>query len=129
MNAVNASKPRTWVIAALLILRGILLGVLAAGILSLQAAQSVIGGATPLYAALLLAMGLALLIGGGLVAGRKRIGLLIGGVVTALEFPLALLMLIAYQTAPNGLSLLVAAGLLFYIYRYLTHEPEKSYFV
>lgn len=71
----------------------------------------------------LLSIGVALLIW-----RRKRIGLLLGVVAVLGEFGLSLLLLAATTTPPNVLGLVINVILLYYVYRFLTHEPERSLF-
>jgi hypothetical protein len=70
-----------------------------------------------------LSIGVALLIW-----RRKRIGLLLGVVAVLGEFGLSLLLLAATSTPPNVLGLVINVILLYYMYRFLTHEPERSLF-
>lgn len=113
----------------LFLARGVL-GLLGVGALfvALQADLAAYVSWTPLAvlamaAVALLSIGVALLIW-----RRKRIGLLLGVVAVVGEFGLSLLLLAATSTPPNVLGLVINLILLYYVYRFLTHEPERSLF-
>ncbi len=116
-------------VALLFLARGVL-GLLGAGALfiALQADPAAYaswaptaGLATAVVA--LLAIGVALLIW-----RRKRIGLLLGAVAVIGEFGLSLLLLALTNTPPNVFGIVISFILLYYMYRFLTHEPERSLF-
>lgn len=113
----------------LFLARGVL-GLLGVGALfvALQGDLAAYVSWTPLA---VLAMGAVALLSIGvalLIWRRKRIGLLLGVVAVLGEFGLSLLLLGATSTPPNVLGLVINVILLYYVYRFLTHEPERSLF-
>lgn len=113
----------------LFLARGVL-GLLGVGALfvALQGDLAAYVSWTPLA---VLAMGAVALLSIGvalLIWRRKRIGLLLGVVAVLGEFGLSLLLLAVTSTPPNVLGLVINVILLYYVYRFLTHEPERSLF-
>jgi hypothetical protein len=88
-----------------------------------------IPGWVPLLAYVLVAFGLVQLVVAVLIMGYKRLGLQIGLVAYSISVLLILAQL-AGNPASSGvfLPLLVQGAVVYYINKYLTHEPEKSYF-
>ena len=116
-------------VVCLFLARGVL-GLLGVGALfvALQGDLAAYVSWTPLA---VLAMGVVALLSIGvalLIWRRKRIGLLLGVVAVLGEFGLSLLLLAVTSTPPNVLGLVINVILLYYVYRFLTHEPERSLF-
>lgn len=84
---------------------------------------------TPL-AYLSLVIGVLQLAGGVLIFMYKRLGLLIAGAVYAINIILNVLSVIAGYTTLQSIVLntIISAAVLYYVYKYLTSEPEKTFF-
>ena len=75
----------------------------------------------------LVAMGVALLIAAVLIAQYKRLGLILGAGTSIVDVVLTVLLFIAgYGASPLGLA--VSALILYFLFKFLRNEPEKTFF-
>jgi hypothetical protein len=131
MTAATVQKPRVIGIVILSVLGGIL-GILAGiGLMSLpsiaaSSGTTVEGWVMPLGVFTLI-LGILDLVAAVLLMMYKRLGIIIGLV----SYGLAMLSNIWSAATGNGVNIigiLIGLAVLYYLYRYLTHEPEKSFF-
>lgn len=127
-----SEKPRVIGIAGLLILKGLLTGFLTVS--SIQEINSVLNNpdyiveswALPLSYGLL-AISALLVLAAVLIFMYKKVGLYLGGALIVLDLAL-LVFSIANGTSSFGLALVIDGLILYYIYRYVTQEPDKLFF-
>jgi hypothetical protein len=127
---MSVKKPRVRGIVILLFLKAILYGLLVIHI------QSVINNTSFIveWWALPLSYALLGLAGAGwiaviLIALYKRLGLILGGAIVGLELLLNLLLTIgASATEVNYLPIFINIYILWYIYKYVNHQPENTFF-
>jgi hypothetical protein len=129
MTTAVTRKPRVLGIVGISILRGIVALITTLPVLQDIGAnpQDYLSWAQPFYL-VVLAIGLVLLVSAVLIALYKRVGLIIGGIVMVLDVVLGVLLLVTGQGAPNWIGLIITLAILYYIYKYLTTEPDRSYF-
>ncbi len=137
MSTSAANKPRVIGIVGLCIIGGILniiggLGLVAA----VNAAREIVSEAQeyswvgPLAYAVI-ALGALQILAAILILMYKRIGLIIGGAIYLIGLLLIALQILTGSAAlsiTTIISILIDLAVLYYIYVYLTREPEKSFF-
>lgn len=128
---VGVKRPRVIGLVGIALLRGLFTLYQTAGSLDVvNNARNVPGWVAPL---LYLSIGLAVLsiIAAVLIALYRRWGLYLAVVAFGVDLALLVILFVAGQVVFNvGLALNVAVTLLvlYYVYKYLTQEPEKSFF-
>jgi hypothetical protein len=132
----TVKRPRVIGILIILIFFGAILNVLGGlGSLALiseaQAQGLVIPGWITLVAYLALALAILAFVSAVLLLMYKRLGLILGAVIYGTNLLLNVALVVTGQTALNIsviIGVLIPLIVLYYIYIYLTREPEKSFF-
>jgi hypothetical protein len=129
MTAVPARKPRVIGIVILLLLRGILTLVVSFSTLGEINANPELweSWAQPYYYGVIV-LSILMIVGGVLTAMYRRAGLMLGLATTIIDLIASVILLIALQFAPNLLYIVISLAILYYCYKYLTSEPDKSFF-
>jgi len=123
-------KPRIWGIVGLAALKGILGIVSNIGVVDQlnSISSSRYPGWLPPVVYLLIGLGVIALAAAVLVALYRRLGLQLGAVVFGLDVLLGLLLSTSGVFQINIIALALDAVVLYYIYQYLTKEPQRSFF-
>ena len=124
----TVKKPRVLGLVGVLFLRGVFtLYIAFTNIQAINQSPELYESWALLLYYLLGAMGVVLFISAVLIAMYKRLGLILGAGTSILDAVLAVLLFVAgYGIAPLGL--VMTALILYYIFKYLRNEPEKSFF-
>jgi hypothetical protein len=130
----GASKPRVIGIGGLCLVGGALniLGSLntIGAIGEVQALGAALPGWFAPLAYLSLVLGVLQLVAGVLIFMYKRLGLLIGGAVFIIHILLNIFLVVTnYATISSiAVNTIISLAALYYIYKYMTSEPEKTFF-
>lgn len=125
--ATKVRKPRVLGLVLVLLLRSVLIYIAYTTIQEINQAPELYASWALTFYYLLLAMGVAMLIGAILIALYRRLGLIIAIGTSLLDFALGLFAFLAWSEI-NGVGLALSAYILYYTVKYLRNEPEKSFF-
>lgn len=121
-------KPRVIGLVVILVLRSLLtLFIAYTGIQEINVAPELYESWGLPLQYFVIAIGVLLLIAAILIARYKRLGLMIGAGAILVDVVLALIFFIS-GSGSNPVGLAVSALILYYIFKYLRNEPEKSFF-
>jgi hypothetical protein len=130
----TVKRPRVIAIVILSLIGGVL-GLI--GALSLMpvisAAQAnglAVPGWLPLLNYLNIILSILAIVSAVLIFRYKRLGLILGAVVYGISILLTIVLVVTGQSAITGviISVVIDLVVLYYIYLYLTREPDKSFF-
>jgi hypothetical protein len=130
----GASKPRVVGIGALCLVGGVLTILASLGLVSLVNEANALGATLPGWITPLaygsLVLGALQLVAGVLIFMYKRIGLMIGGAVYGINVLLNIILVVTGNTTLQSIALntIISLAALYYIYKYMTSEPEKTFF-
>jgi hypothetical protein len=130
----SVGKPRVIGIGGLCLVGGVLTILASLGLVGLVNQAQALGAAIPGWIAplayLSLALGALQIVAGVLIFMYKRIGLMIGGAVYVINVLINIVMVVTGNTTITSIALntVISFAVLYYIYKYMTSEPEKNFF-
>jgi hypothetical protein len=122
-------KPRVLGTVGILILRGVLLGFLA---FTLRQAIGdpayVVADWAQAYLVMIVMMAVACVIAGVLIFTYQRIGLYLGMAVSVADLVIGGLLIITGNFSGSPLGIIVTLAIMYYMWKYLTQEPDCEFF-